>query len=107
MCFLNLTRDTLLAYGSITRQAITAPPRYPAIGRDMALVLDRDVPVNSVVRAIMSIESGLLESVELFDVYEGSSVPQGKKSVALACRYRAQGSHADGRRSESSSCRTG
>jgi phenylalanyl-tRNA synthetase beta chain len=67
---------------------IKAPPKYPAIRRDLALVLDRDIPADRVVQTITSIESPLLESVELFDAYEGSPVPQGKKSVALACRYR-------------------
>jgi phenylalanyl-tRNA synthetase beta chain len=76
------------ACGSITRQAIKAPPKYPAIRRDLALVLDQDIPANTVVQTIANIESPLLESVELFDVYEGSQIPQGKKSVALACCYR-------------------
>ena len=35
-------------------------------------------------------EVGLLESVELFDVYLGESISAGKKSIALACRYRAK-----------------
>jgi len=77
-------------YGSIPRQVIGAPPRYPAVRRDLALVLERDVPANTVVRTIANIASPLLESVELFDVYEGSPVPPGKKSVALTCRYRAK-----------------
>jgi phenylalanyl-tRNA synthetase beta chain len=77
-----------IACGSISRQVIKAPPKYPAIRRDLALVLDQDIPANTVVQTLTSIESPLLESVELFDVYEGSQVPQGKKSVALACRYR-------------------
>jgi phenylalanyl-tRNA synthetase beta chain len=77
-----------IACGSIGRQVIEAPPKYPAIRRDLALVLDQDIPANTVVQTIKNIESPLLESIELFDVYEGSQVPQGKKSVALACRYR-------------------
>ena len=39
---------------------------------------------------IAGLDAGLLESVELFDVYEGSSLPAGKKSVAVACRYRGK-----------------
>ena len=77
------------SYGSITRQVIEAPPKYPAIRRDMALVLERDIPANTVVQTITSIEYRS-QSVDLFDVYEGSPVPQGKKSVALACRYRGK-----------------
>ncbi|MGA2409460.1 MAG: phenylalanine--tRNA ligase subunit beta [Candidatus Binataceae bacterium] len=78
------------SYGSITRQEIGAPPRFPAVRRDLALVIDRGVPADTVVRTIAGIDSALLESVELFDVYEGSPVPPGKKSVALTCRYRGK-----------------
>jgi phenylalanyl-tRNA synthetase beta chain len=80
----------LLAYGSLARQAITAPPRFPAIRRDLALVLERDFPADRVRRAVSEIDSPLLESVELFDVYEGAPIEPGKKSVALACRYRGK-----------------
>jgi len=69
---------------------IQSPPRFPAIRRDLALVLDRDFPAGQVVRTLSELNSAWLESVELFDVYQGESVPAGKKSVALACRYRAK-----------------
>ena len=85
-----LDSQHLLAYGSLARQAITAPPRFPAIRRDLALVLERDFPADRVQRAVSEIKSPLLESVELFDVYEGSPIAPGKKSVALACRYRGK-----------------
>jgi phenylalanyl-tRNA synthetase beta chain len=78
----------LLAYGSVARQTIETPPRFPAIRRDVALVLDREVSAGSVAEAFREIPSPLLESVEVFDVYEGETIPRGKKSVALACRYR-------------------
>jgi phenylalanyl-tRNA synthetase beta chain len=80
----------LIAYGSVPRPAIEAPPRFPAIRRDLALVLDQNFPADKVVRTIAELVSPLLESVELFDVYQGESVPLGKKSVALACRYRGK-----------------
>lgn len=70
--------------------AAAAPPRFPAVRRDVALVLDRDVPAKSALKTIARIDAPLLESVELFDAYEGGSVPAGKKSLALACRYRAK-----------------
>ena len=70
--------------------AVAAPPRFPAVRRDMALVLDHDVPAKSALDAVTRIEAPLLESVELFDAYEGGSVPTGKKSLAIACRYRAK-----------------
>ena len=84
-----LDSQHLLAYVSLARQAIKAPPRFPAIRRDLALVVDRDFPADRVRSEISAIASPLLESVELFDVYEGAPIAQGRKSVALACRYRA------------------
>ncbi len=80
----------LLTYLSFARHSIKAPPRFPAIRRDLALVVERDFPADRVRSQVSAIESSLLESVELFDVYEGAPIAPGKKSVALACRYRAQ-----------------
>jgi phenylalanyl-tRNA synthetase beta chain len=53
-------------------------------------VVERDFPADRVRREVSGIESTLLESVDLFDVYEGNPIAPGKKSVALACRYRAR-----------------
>ncbi len=84
-----LDSQHLLTYVSLARKAIKPPPRFPAIRRDLALVVERDFPADRIRSEVSGIESPLLESVDLFDVYEGSPVAQGKKSVALACRYRA------------------
>jgi phenylalanyl-tRNA synthetase beta chain len=85
-----LDSQPLLAYESLARQPIMAPPGFPAVRRDLALVLERDFPAERVRKTISEIDSPLLESVELFDVYEGNPIAPGKKSVALACRYRAK-----------------
>ena len=80
----------LITYVSLPRQTIETPPKFPAIRRDIALVVSEDFPAERVQKTILELGSSLLESVELFDVYGGSSIPQGKKSVALACRYRGK-----------------
>jgi phenylalanyl-tRNA synthetase beta chain len=85
-----LDSQHLLTYVSLSRHAIAAPPRFPAIRRDLALVIERDFPADRVRSRISAIALPLLESVELFDVYEGAPIASGKKSVALACRYRAK-----------------
>jgi phenylalanyl-tRNA synthetase beta chain len=85
-----LDLGNLISYCSQLRLVVESPPRFPAVRRDLALVLDRDFPADKVLRTISELGSALLEGVELFDVYEGGSVPQGKKSVALACRYRSK-----------------
>jgi len=77
---LNLTelfamRTSLMQYTSI--------PQYPSVTRDIALVLDRTVPVADVIRTI--VRSGkILKSARVFDVYEGEGVEDGKKSVAIS-----------------------
>ena len=64
------------------------PPFHPsnlqAVGRDFAFVVDREVAAADVVRAATSAEKRLVRQVEVFDVYEGEHVPEGKKSLAIA-----------------------
>ena len=88
VCELDLTN--FISYGFSPRKSVEAPPRFPAIRRDLALVLDRNFPADMVLKTIRECGASLLESVEVFDVYEGTAVAAGKKSVALACRYRAK-----------------
>ncbi len=52
--------------------------------RDLALLLDADVPFARVEEAIRKAERKLLREVWLFDVYEGKNLPAGKKSYAVA-----------------------
>ena len=85
-----LDLSSLIAYGFSPRKTFQPPPKYPAIRRDLALVLDRNFPADMVLKTIRECGASLLESVEVFDVYEGTAVAAGKKSVALACRYRAK-----------------
>jgi phenylalanyl-tRNA synthetase beta chain len=80
----------LIAYGCVPLQEVTSPPKYPAIRRDLALVVDRDISAARVIASIRENASPLLQGVEVFDVYEGESIAPGKKSMALACRYRGK-----------------
>ena len=59
-----------------------ALPRYPGIERDLALICDEELPAADMERAIRTAGGALLESVALFDVYQGSQIESGKKSVA-------------------------
>ncbi|MEQ8654191.1 MAG: phenylalanine--tRNA ligase subunit beta [Kiloniellales bacterium] len=64
-----------------------APPEISAfqpVERDLAFVLDREVPAETLVRAARAAERNLVSSVRLFDLYEGSGLPEGKKSLAIA-----------------------
>jgi phenylalanyl-tRNA synthetase beta chain len=88
VCELDL--EKLKAYGFTPRAAVESPPRFPAVRRDLALVIDREFPAAAVLKAIRERGDDLLEDVAVFDVYEGQSVASGKKSVALALTYRAK-----------------
>ncbi len=63
-------------------------PKYPAITRDIALIVEADVQVGDIKKVIKENGGKLLEKVELFDVYKGKQIDEGKKSVAFAMAYR-------------------
>ncbi|OXS58442.1 phenylalanine--tRNA ligase subunit beta [Cohnella sp. CIP 111063] len=63
-------------------------PRYPAIERDIAVVVDRSVAGGALTETIAASAGELLESVKVFDVYTGERIGSDKKSVAVALVYR-------------------
>ncbi len=64
-------------------------PKFPASARDLALLCDDSLPVLTMEKAIKNAAGKILEKVELFDVYKGSQIQQGKKSVAFNITMRA------------------
>ena len=66
-----------------------ALPKFPAVTRDLAFVCDRDIPVLTLEKEIRGAVGKTLESVKLFDVYEGEQIESGKKSVAFNIQMRS------------------
>ncbi|MFS0899842.1 phenylalanine--tRNA ligase subunit beta [Mycolicibacterium litorale] len=62
---------------------------FPAVFQDVSLIVDDDVAAQSVIDAVRSGAGELLEDVRLFDVYTGPQIGEGRKSLALALRFRA------------------
>lgn len=60
---------------------------YPSVNRDIAIVLDAEIPANRPVELIRIVGGALVKSVRLFDLYIGDQVPDGKKSLAYAIEY--------------------
>jgi phenylalanyl-tRNA synthetase beta chain len=65
-------------------------PRFPAVERDLAIVVDRDFASQQVIRWINNLGEPLIEHVEVFDQYLGAPIPEGKKSLAYRVSYRAE-----------------
>jgi phenylalanyl-tRNA synthetase beta chain len=68
---------------------IQTPSRYPRAERDISFFIDEKTPHADLEAAIREAAGGLLESVELFDVFRGGAVPAGRQSLAFSLRYRA------------------
>lgn len=65
-------------------------PKYPHIDRDVALIVDEAVPASGIMDLMRSYSSELVEDIAIFDFYKGKNIPEGKKSLAFAIRYRAK-----------------
>ncbi|MGN0467654.1 MAG: phenylalanine--tRNA ligase subunit beta [Acutalibacteraceae bacterium] len=79
---------SLLKYGNDVR-TYKQLPKFPASSRDLAFVCDSDIPVMKIEKVIAKAVGKILEEVSLFDVYSGSQIPEGMKSVAFNIRMRA------------------
>nr|WP_315202385.1 phenylalanine--tRNA ligase subunit beta [uncultured Flavobacterium sp.] len=62
----------------------TEIPKYPEVRRDLALLVDQEVTYDTIYTIARQTEKSLLKNVNLFDVYEGQNLPEGKKSYALS-----------------------
>jgi phenylalanyl-tRNA synthetase beta chain len=59
-------------------------PKYPEVRRDLSLLLDQNVTFDKLYSIARQTEKVLLKDINLFDVYEGKNLPEGKKSYALS-----------------------
>lgn len=63
-------------------------PKYPAVTRDLAILVDENILVQEIDEIIKKQGANMIEEVKLFDVYKGKQIPEGKKSVAYSLVYR-------------------
>lgn len=75
--------DKIQKYVS-TKIKFTDIPKYPEVRRDLALLLDENVKFEQIYTIAKQTEKGLLKDVNLFDVYQGNNLPEGKKSYAVS-----------------------
>jgi phenylalanyl-tRNA synthetase beta chain len=82
-----LNLDVLLARRNTTK-SFRPLPAFPAIRRDVAMVLPEATTHEAILQVVKQAKPANLETVELFDVFRGKNVPAGQKSMAYAFTYR-------------------
>ena len=80
---------TVLAEHKLEDPTYTPLPKYPSVTRDLAVVCDEAVTVAAAENVINTAAGKLLRSVRLFDIYRGTGVAEGKKSMAFSLELRA------------------
>lgn len=96
MAAFGITRRTIIAEVNLEMlcrmqkkmEHVHALPKFPAVTRDIALVMDETTTVGSVLHAIRHTGGALLEKAEMFDIYRGAQLLSGKKSVAFSLTFR-------------------
>ncbi|HWP93024.1 MAG TPA: phenylalanine--tRNA ligase subunit beta [Thermodesulfobacteriota bacterium] len=84
-----LDLEKLYAASDDAKKQFTHLPKFPSVRRDIALVVDEDIPVGRILVELRKVESDLIEEVNVFDVFKGGTVDKGKKSVAISMILRS------------------
>jgi phenylalanyl-tRNA synthetase beta chain len=82
--YADINWDELLKATRKVKVGYVELPKYPAVRRDLALLIDKSVKFADIERLAYQTENKLLKEVTLFDVYEGKNLPAGKKSYAVS-----------------------
>jgi len=83
-----LAVETLVRHMRL-KKAFSELPKYPTVVRDIALVVDSDCPAGKIVDLITNVETNLIRSVRVFDIFKGGKLPEDKKSVAFRICFRS------------------
>ena len=65
-------------------------PKFPSISRDITIIIDKDLESSKLPETIKKSGEELIENLYLFDVFEGDTIPQNKKSISLRITYRSK-----------------
>ena len=84
VCYADINWDELLKATRKNKVSYSELPKYPAVRRDLALLIDKTVKFQDIERLAYQTEGKLLKEVTLFDVYEGKNLESGKKSYAVS-----------------------
>ena len=82
--FADFNWENLLKFCNEKNVKVSELPKYQAVKRDLALLLDQSVSFKEIYNLAFQSERKLLKEVDLFDVYKGENLPEGKKSYAVS-----------------------
>ncbi|CAA0162340.1 phenylalanine--tRNA ligase subunit beta [Tenacibaculum maritimum] len=82
--FADFNWENVLQFSGKKNIKVAELPKYPAVKRDLALLLDSKTEFKEIYNLAFQSEKKLLKEVDLFDVYEGDKLPEGKKSYAVS-----------------------
>ena len=83
---LEMNLDSLLS-AKISVVKMSPISRFPSVSRDLALVVSKDVVAKDLIKTIKVTGRGLVSEAQVFDVYEGEHIEEGKKSIAISVTY--------------------
>jgi phenylalanyl-tRNA synthetase beta chain len=86
---MELDLDSLLALAAATEHGYRDVISYPSVRHDLAVVLADEIPAARAVELVRAAGGDLLDGVEVFDVYRGEQVGEGRRSLALSLDFRA------------------
>ncbi len=86
---LEIDLDEIATLSKQKEKSFNPLPKFPSVRRDIALIVDEAIPAAGILKEIDNIGSNLIEDAEIFDVYTGEHVEEGKKSVAVSLQLRA------------------
>lgn len=89
-CYVAELNLDILFQNAVLERKYKPLPKFPAVTRDLAVLVNEEVLVQEIEEIIKKQGGNLLESYRLFDVYQGKQIPEGKKSVAYALIYRLE-----------------
>ncbi len=83
---LEMNLDLLLS-AKVSTIKMSPISRFPSVSRDLALVVNKDVVAKDLIKTIKVTGKGLVSEAQIFDVYEGEHIEEGKKSIAISVMY--------------------
>ena len=77
-----------LLEAKVSEIKMTPISKFPSVSRDLAFVLDANIAALDVTRAVKKVGGGIVTNCEVFDIYQGTGIADGKKSMAISVTYR-------------------